>query len=187
MQRLQEARGKVWQRTARKADTDRVKEMAGEWILYHPPHWTHFQRPCWRVAMRLRYGLEVNPTIEPNIAKRCLARKADGTYCLACLDECAQYAQICKVEGANIHKHDTVRDGVIPALKRHVTSVKTEQFILNCRSSTRTPAANMKHVWISSQKCPSYEHCWTDGFFFQRLVAHGNLRENTRWKNTTGM
>ena len=42
---------------------------------------------------------------------------------------CAQHAQICKVEGANIHGHDTVRDGIIPALKRHVTSVKTEQFI----------------------------------------------------------
>ena len=33
------------------------------------------------------------------------------------------------MEGANIRRHDTVRDGVIPALKRHVTSVKTEQFI----------------------------------------------------------
>ena len=33
------------------------------------------------------------------------------------------------MEGANIHKHDTVRDGIIPALKRRVTSVKTEQFI----------------------------------------------------------
>ena len=79
--------------------------------------------------MRLRYGLEVNPAIGPNIANRCLARKADGTYCLASLDACAQHAQICKVEGANIHRHDTVRDGIIPALKRHVTSVKTEQFI----------------------------------------------------------
>ena len=79
--------------------------------------------------MRLRYGLEVNPAIGPNIANRCLARKADGTYCVASLDACAQHAQICKVEGANIHTHDTVRDGIIPALKRHVTSVKTEQFI----------------------------------------------------------
>ena len=33
------------------------------------------------------------------------------------------------MQGANIHKHDTVRDGVIPALKRHVSSVKAEQFI----------------------------------------------------------
>ena len=79
--------------------------------------------------MRLRYGLEVNSAIGPNIANRCLARKADGTYCLACLDAWAQHAQICKVEGANIHRHDTVRDGIIPALKRFVTSVKTEQFI----------------------------------------------------------
>ena len=129
MQGLLEARAKAWQRTARKSDTDRVKEMAGEWILYEPPHWTHFQRPCWRVAMRLKCGLEVNPAIGPNIANRCLARKADGTYCLASLDTCAQHVQVCKVEGANIHRHDTVRDGIIPALKRRVTSVKTEQFI----------------------------------------------------------
>ena len=33
------------------------------------------------------------------------------------------------MEAANIHRHDTVRDGVIPALKRYVTAVKTEQFI----------------------------------------------------------
>ena len=33
------------------------------------------------------------------------------------------------MEGSNIHRHDTVRDGVIPALKRYVTTVKTEQFI----------------------------------------------------------
>ena len=79
--------------------------------------------------MRLRYGLEVNSSIGPKIANRCLARKADGTYCLANLDACAQHAQICKVEGTNIRRHDTVRDGVIPALKRGVTSVKTEQFI----------------------------------------------------------
>ena len=31
------------------------------------------------------------------------------------------------MEGANIHRQDTVRDGVIKALKRYVTSVKTEQ------------------------------------------------------------
>ena len=80
--------------------------------------------------MRLRYGLEVNSSIGPNIANRCFARKTDGTYCLENLDACAQHAQVCKVEGANIHRHDTVRDGVIPALKRHVTSVKTEQFIV---------------------------------------------------------
>ena len=57
MDGLQDTRAKEWRRTARKRDTERVKEVAGERILYEPPHWTHFQRPCWRVAMRLRYGL----------------------------------------------------------------------------------------------------------------------------------
>ena len=79
--------------------------------------------------MQLRYGLEVNPAIGPNIAPYCLARKMDGTYCLAHLDACGQHAQVCKVEGANIHRYDTVRDGIIPGLKKHATSVKKEQFI----------------------------------------------------------
>ena len=126
---LHDTRAKAWQRTARKRDADRAKEMAGEWILAEPPWWTNFQRPCWQVAMRLRYGLEVNPAIGPNIAPYCLARKMNGTYCLAHLDACGQHAQICKVEGANIHRHDTVRDGIVPELKKHVTSVKKEQFI----------------------------------------------------------
>ena len=53
----------------------------------------------------------------------------DGTYCLAHRDACGQHAQIRKVEGANIHRHGTVRDGVIPEFKQDVTSVKKEQFI----------------------------------------------------------
>ena len=126
---LQDARAKAWLRIARKRDAQRVKEMSGEWILAEPPWWTNFQRPCWQVAIRLRYGLEVNPAIGPNIAPYCLARKMDGTYCLAQLDPCGQHAQICKVEGANIHRHDTVGDGIIPELKQHVTTVKKEQFI----------------------------------------------------------
>ena len=69
---LHDTRAKAWQRTARKRDADRAKEMAGEWILAEPPWWTNFQRPCWQVAMRLRYGLEVNPAIGPNISPYCL-------------------------------------------------------------------------------------------------------------------
>ena len=34
---LQDARAKAWLRTARKRDAERVKEMAGEWILAEPP------------------------------------------------------------------------------------------------------------------------------------------------------
>ena len=83
---LHDTRAKAWQRTARKRDADPVKEMAGEWILAEPPWWTNFQRPCWQVAMRLRYGLEVNTAIGPNIAPYCLARKMNGTYCLAQCD-----------------------------------------------------------------------------------------------------
>ena len=33
------------------------------------------------------------------------------------------------MKGSLIHRHDTVRDGLVPELKQCVTSVKTEQFI----------------------------------------------------------
>ena len=95
--------------------------------------------------MRLRYGLEVNPAIGLHLAKRCLCQKLDGSFCLQILDVCGYHAQTCKVEGALIHRHDTVRDGLIPELKRYVTSVKTEQFVyelaqLNEDTGTTTEA-----------------------------------------------
>ena len=105
---LQEARAKAWEKKAQKRNRERVKEMAGEWILKEPPWWTRFQRPTWQIAMRLRYGLKVTPAIGKCLASRCLAKKLDGTYCLELLDEHGQHAQICKCEGASIHRHDTV-------------------------------------------------------------------------------
>ena len=129
----------------------------------------------------------INPAIGPNIANRCLARKTDGTYCLASLDACAQHAQICKVEGANIHRHDTVRDGIIPALKRHVTSVKTEQFIYEqSQLDENTGGTNEARMDIISEM--SQLRSMLDiRVLFQRFVADGNIREHTRWKNTNGM
>ena len=72
---MSEARAKEWHRTASTGDRERVKEMAGEWILEEPPWWTRFQRAPWLIALRLRYGLEVNPAIWKNLSKRCLAKK----------------------------------------------------------------------------------------------------------------
>ena len=103
--------------------------MAGDWIMDELPWWTHFQRPCWLIAMRLRYGLAVTPAIILNTSRRCLAKKQDGSFCLELLDEFGQHAQVCKVEGAAVHRHDTIRDGLVPDLKRYATSVKLEQFI----------------------------------------------------------
>ena len=105
---MQEARAKAWEKKARKQDRERVKEMAGEWILRQPPWWTHFQRPTWQIAMRLRYGLEIAPAIGRNLSRRCLAKKLDGSYCMELLDTHGQHAQVCQVEGAAIHRHDTV-------------------------------------------------------------------------------
>ena len=71
----------------------------------------------------------MTPAIGKNLSKRCLAKKCSGSYCLEPLDAPGQRAQICLVEDATIHRHDTVRDGLQPELKRYVTSLKTEQFI----------------------------------------------------------
>ena len=45
------------------------------------------------------------------------------------LDAYGRHAQVCKVEGAACQRHDTIRDGIVPALKPHVTTLKLEQFI----------------------------------------------------------
>ena len=36
---------------------------------------------------------------------------------------------MCKVEGGAVHRHYTIRDSLVPHLKRYATSVKLEQFI----------------------------------------------------------
>ena len=104
-------------------------EISGDWIFLELPWWTHFQRPTWRIAMRLRYGLQVTPAIGIKPTPRCLAKKKDCSFCLEQLDAFGQHAQVCKAEGAAVIRHDTVRDGIVPELKSHVTSVKLEQFI----------------------------------------------------------
>ena len=54
---LLQARADAWLKSAKKGDKNRVKEMAGDWIMAELPWWTHFQRPTWQIAMRLRYDL----------------------------------------------------------------------------------------------------------------------------------
>ena len=98
--------------------------MAGDWIMDELPWWTHFQRPCWLIAMRLRYGLAVTPAIILNTSRRCLAKKQDGSFCLELFDDLGRHAQVCKVEGAAVHRHDTILDGLVPGLRPHVSSVK---------------------------------------------------------------
>ena len=133
--------------------------------------------------MRRRYEVEINPAIGPNIANRCLARKADGTYCLANLDACPQHAQICKVEGANIHRHETVRDGVTSALKRYVTAVKTEQFIFELSQLEENTGSTNEARMDTTAEMPRLRAMLDIRvFFFQRLVADGNLGEHTRWR-----
>ena len=103
--------------------------MAGDWILAKIPWWTHFQRPTWQIAMRLRYGLPVTPAIQSDSIPRCLAKKKDCSLCLEPLDSCGRHAEICNVEGTAAHRHDTIRDGLVPAMRPIFTAVKLEQFI----------------------------------------------------------
>ena len=120
---LKKSRAEKCLKSAMKKDRDRVKETSGDWILMELPWWTHCQRPTWRVAKRRRYGLQVTPTVGAKPAPRCLAKKKDGSFCLEQLDAFGQHAQVCKVEGAAVIRHDTIRDGIVPELKIHVTSV----------------------------------------------------------------
>ena len=125
----EKSRAEKWLKAAVKNDRDRIKEMAGEWILAEPPWWTQFQRPTWRIAMRLsiRPHDHTSDRNEPRPAM--FGKKQDGTFCLELLDAHGQHAQVCKVEDTAVQRHDTIRDGIVPELKSCVTSVKLEQFI----------------------------------------------------------
>ena len=71
-----------------------------------------------------------------------LSCKENERYLLHLTSRCMWTdARICKVEGANIHRHDTVRDGVIPELKQQVTMVKKEQFIYELSQLTEDTGA----------------------------------------------
>ena len=80
-------------------------------------------------AMRLKYGLPVTPAIQSDSKPRCLAKKKDGSICLEPLDSYGRHAEICNVEGTAAHRHDTIRDGLVPAMRPIFTAVKLEQFI----------------------------------------------------------
>ena len=71
----------------------------------------------------------MTPAIGTNLTRRCSAKKKDGSFCLELLDAIGVHARVCAAEGSNIHRHDTIRDGLVPALKPIFTCVKIEQFI----------------------------------------------------------
>ena len=91
------------------------------------------------------------------------------------------------MEGANIHRHDTVRDGVLSALKRHVTSVKTEQFVFELSQLYENTGSKNEARMDIMAEMPQLRGMLDIRLFFQRLVADGNLREHMRWKSTIGM
>ena len=118
-----------WSARASLEDKHRVAEMAGNWILQEPPFEAKFQRPVFQIAMRIRYGLAVDPAIPYVRVQRCGAVKGDGTHCGKGLDPVGQHALACKCGGHSHHRHDACRDVLGQRLKPLVTSVKFEQFI----------------------------------------------------------
>ena len=118
-----------WCATASLVDKHRVAEMGGGWILYEPPHEAKFQRPVFQIAMRIRYGLDVDPAIPYVRVQQCGAVKGNGAHCGKALDAVGQHALACKCGGHSHHRHDACRDVLGRHLKPLVTSVKFEQFI----------------------------------------------------------
>ena len=118
-----------WSARASLEDKHRVAEMAGGWILREPPFEAKFQRPVFQIAMRIRYGLAVDPAIPYVRVQQCGAVKGDGTHCGKMLDAVGQHALACKCGGHSHHRHDACRDVLGRHLKPLVTSVKYEQFI----------------------------------------------------------
>ena len=48
------------------------------------------------------------PRSDETFLEAALQKKLDGSYCMELLDTHGQHAQVCQVEGAAIHRHDTV-------------------------------------------------------------------------------
>ena len=115
-----------WCAQASLEDKHRVAEMTGSWILREPPFEAKFQRPVFQIAMRIRYGLPVDPAIPYVRVQQCGAVKGNGKQCGHVLDAVGQHALACKCGGHSHHRHDACRD----VLGRHLKPlVKFEQFV----------------------------------------------------------
>ena len=112
-----------WCAQASLEDKHRVVDMAGSWILREPPFEAKFQRPVFQIAMRIRYGLPVDPAIPYVRVQKCGAVKGNGKQCGHVLDAVGQHALACKCGGHSHHRHDACRDVLGRHLKPLVTTV----------------------------------------------------------------
>ena len=137
-------------------DKHRVVDMAGSWILREPPFEAKFQRPVFQIAMRIRYGLPVDPAIPYVRVQKCGAVKGNGKQCGHVLDAVGQHALACKCGGHSHHRHDACRDVLGRHLKPLVTSVKFEQFVHELaqpdEATGETRAARLDLVVLTKDK-----------------------------------
>ena len=95
-------------------------------------------------------------------------------------------AQVCQVEGAVIHRHDTARDGLQPELKRHATSLKTEQFVYELaeldNDTGMVSEARMDLIAEMPELCAMFDV----RVFFPRQKS-GSPFGQMKWKSTDAM
>ena len=134
---MRETKLQAWKRKACKEQQQRVSEMKGDWILLEPPVSRGFSRKTWLVAMRFRYGLNVEPVFLPRMPSSvCVSQRSWGEKrgenlgcCAAQLDSKGRHAVTCHVGGKTIRRHDSIVHRLADLLKKFVVSCATEVYV----------------------------------------------------------
>ena len=134
---MRETKLQAWKRKACKEQQQRVSEMKGDWILLEPPVSRGFSRKTWLVAMRFRYGLNVEPVFLPRTPSSvCVSQRSWGEKrgenlgcCAAQLDSKGRHAVTCHVGGKTIRRHDSIVHRLADLLKKFVVSCATEVYV----------------------------------------------------------
>ena len=97
--------------------------------MRHPiPAGFVFHLQLWRVAMRLRAGLELPPAFSARPEAQCALVKSDGVRCPVLLDNYGNHALTCPCAGQFCSRHDLIVQFLARALRRFGCHVKTEQW-----------------------------------------------------------
>ena len=99
------------------------------------------------------------------------------------MDAFGQHAQVRKVEGAAVIRHDTIRDGVVPELKSHVRSVKVEQFIHELAQLDENTRETQEAKMDTVAESPTLRAMLDVRCYLSTRRADGDLHEHMRSKN----
>ena len=98
-------------------------------MSYQVPFGVVFSLPVWRVALRLRGGLEIPPAFCGIAEFTCSLWNAEqGRRCGKVLDLHGQHALTCPCEGQLVSRHDRIVRLLARALKRFGCLVRTERW-----------------------------------------------------------